>query len=93
MTTDRLDSTPTAAEHVVAQKAGDEAVLLELAGGRYFSLDPVGSRIWALCDGRRSVRKIAAEISREYDADLHTVERDVAELLEELEREQLVRFA
>lgn len=83
---------PSATEHVVSQEAENQAVLLQLEIGKYFSLDAVGSRIWRLCDGRRTVREIAIEIAREFDADLPTIEHDVDELLTQLEREQLVRF-
>ena len=47
-------------------------------------LNPVGSRIWELCDGRRSVREIAAAIVGEFDVDPATAERDAAEFVREM---------
>ena len=82
--------TPRVAEHVVSQEAGGQAVVLQLENGEYFSLDDVGTHVWRLCDGSRNVVQIAAAICSKFDADTLTVERDVRELIEELERHKLV---
>lgn len=91
--TERLDRIPRPADHAVARHAGEEAILLELTSGTYFSLDAIGCRIWQLCDGNRTGREIAREIALEYEVQIETVERDVAEFLNELERERLVDLA
>lgn len=83
---------PGRTEHVVGQEAGNQTVLLHLHDGKYFSLDTVGGRIWQLCDGRRTVSEVAAAISDEFDVDRATAASDVAELLDELERERLIEF-
>ena len=58
----------------------------------YFSLDEVGSRVWRMCDGQHTVREIALTLSREYDANAETIDRDVRALLDELSREQLLHL-
>jgi len=75
---------------VLAQKATDALVLLNIDDGTYYALNEVGARIWELSDGTRSVADIIAIIEQEYDAPRATVEADVAELVEELAREQLL---
>lgn len=65
-------------------------MLLDLDGGTYFTLNEVGARIWELCDGQRSAAQISAAVAEEYDAPSQTIERDVLELLTELQAEGLV---
>lgn len=79
-------------EHVAAQQVEGKAILLQLETGAYFALDPVGSSIWALCDGSRTIAAIAEAICGEYAVDREVAERDVEALFDELERERLVRF-
>jgi hypothetical protein len=88
--TGRLRAAPKRREDVVAQCAEDEAVLLDMASGMYFALNPVGSRVWALCDGSRSRAEIAAAICDEFEVGADVAEADIAELLDELEKERLV---
>ncbi len=84
---------PQPRERVVAQRAKDEVVLLDLDAGTYFSLDEVGGRVWELCDGARTVTEILAVVVAEYDAPADVIEADVNRLLEELEAEALLVVA
>jgi hypothetical protein len=81
---------PKRREGVAAQVADGEAVLLDIEGGEYFSLNCVGSRIWELCDGTRSTAEIVSVICNEFDVTEDVATADVHELLDELEKEQLV---
>ncbi|HWE23345.1 MAG TPA: PqqD family protein [Myxococcales bacterium] len=47
-------------------------------------LNEVAARIWSLCDGRRTVRDIAAMIVEEFDVDLATARHDTAEFVQEM---------
>lgn len=85
----RLGTGPRRQEGVIAQAAEDEAVLLDVASGKYFALNSVGSRIWELCDGR-SRAEIVAVICDEFDVGTDIAEADTAEILDELSRERLV---
>ena len=85
-----LASRPLRRERVLVQGADDETMLLDLDGGTYFALNEVGARVWELCDGQRSVADIATILIDEYDAPDEVIERDVLDLLTELEAEQLV---
>lgn len=44
-------------------------------------LNPTGAAILRLCDGHRSVREIAGELSQQFDAPLEVLQADVAEYL------------
>jgi coenzyme PQQ biosynthesis protein PqqD len=77
-------------ERILKQEAAGTVVLLDLDGGQYFSLDDAGSRVWDLCDGRRSVAEIVGILRGEYEAPAETIERDVIELLNDLTDEKLL---
>src|SRR2546430_17686461 len=56
----------------------------------YYSLDAVGSRIWALLQSPRSVREIRDTLLAEYDVPAERCERDLLGLLQALAAEQLI---
>jgi coenzyme PQQ biosynthesis protein PqqD len=89
----RAHDRPRRSPRVVWRRGDEGVVLLDPDDGRYYALDDVGGRIWELCDERRSVAEIGAELAREYDADAPVIEADALELLQELEREGLVAAA
>jgi len=75
---------------VLAQEASGTLILLRLDDGYYYALNEVGSRIWQLCDGVRTVSEVIATLSQEYAVSAETLERDSLELLEELAKEKLM---
>lgn len=52
---------------VMAREVGEEIVILDLAGGSYFGLDPVGARIWELMGEGRTLAEISATMLEEYE--------------------------
>ena len=81
---------PLRKQDVISQEAGGTTVLLDMASGRYYSLNEVGRRIWDLCDGSRTVSEIVSTLSEHYNTPTETLECDVRELLAELSNEHLV---
>jgi hypothetical protein len=75
---------------VVGQVIDDEAVLLDIQGGEYFSLNSVASRIWELCDGTRTVDEIVAAICVEFDVAADVAVGDVGEMIDALTAANLV---
>jgi pyrroloquinoline quinone biosynthesis protein D len=86
----KIDSRPTRRSNVLTQETSDALVLLDPNGGAYFSLNEVGSRVWHLCDGTRTVADVVGVLADEFDAPSETIREDVLELLEELAAERLV---
>jgi hypothetical protein len=86
----RLEARPVQAPGVVGQRTGETIILLDPGSGKYYTLDEVGARIWELCDGINRVADFISVIEAEYDAPSATVQADVLDLLEDLERERLV---
>jgi len=77
-------------QDVHCEQVEEEAVLLNLASGTYFGLDPVGARLWSLLSELGSVPAVVAAACEEFDADAADIERDVAEFVSALEKRGLV---
>lgn len=73
------------------QEVQGEAVLLDLAGERYYSLNGVGTRVWTLLIRGLSAEEIYADILNEYDVEPEALRRDLVHLLDALETARLVR--
>jgi hypothetical protein len=86
-----LDVRPLRDPDVEWSELAGEVVLL--AGDGEHDLNEVGSRIWQLCDGTRTVRQIAARVVGEFDVDPRTAERDAVEFVEALFRDGLLVHA
>ncbi len=70
-----------------------EAVILSLDTKAFRGLNPVGSRVWELIDGRRSVDEIVEVIVREFDVTHEQAARDVQAFVRELLDKGLVTSA
>jgi hypothetical protein len=84
------DTTVVATEELLTRMVGDELVLLDLARGVYYGLNPTGARIWELLAGGRSVHETAMTLAEEHDVAAAEAEREVVRLVEELRERGLV---
>ncbi len=75
---------------VLFTSMGEDAVLLHVERGDYYSLNRVGARVWVLSDGSKTIADLAKEITGEFDISQEQAEKDIAELAEQLEKEGLV---
>ena len=64
---------------VMARTVGDETVILDLASGTYFGLDPVGARIWGLMGESKTLAEICGQMLEEYEVSL-PLARELTEL-------------
>ena len=78
---------------VMARTVGDETVILDLASGTYFGLDPVGARIWELMGEGKTLAEICEQMLDEYEVSRDDLERDVLRLAQELTDQGLVGLA
>jgi hypothetical protein len=67
----------------------DQAILLHLTAGVYFSLNPVATFIWEQLTGRQSLAEIHAAICARYDVPPEQARDDLLALVADLEREGL----
>jgi hypothetical protein len=75
---------------VVFRDLDGEMVLLNLASGVYFGLDPVGTRIWGLIAEQRSPAEIVTMLTAEYEVDAETCDADLWNLLDTLAENELI---
>jgi len=89
---DRLppEATPRPSRRCAWQIIDHEAVLLDLEGRRIQGLNSVGSFVWGLLDGARTVAELGREVAARYAIDCARAEADVARFLAEMRRRGLV---
>ena len=78
---------------VMARTVGDETVILDLASGTYFGLDPVGARIWQLMSEGQPLAAICDTLLDEYEVTRETLEGDILRLTEDLLAKGLVSIS
>ena len=67
-----------------------EAMILSLDNKVFRGLNSVGSRVWELIDGRRSVDEIVSQIVGEFEVTAEVASRDVGTFVAELLEKRLV---
>jgi hypothetical protein len=77
-------------DNVVSRELEGETVILDLKTGTYFGLNPIGTRIWALIQEYRSLRRVYEEMQKEYEVSSKTLETDLLELVDQLSAKGLV---
>lgn len=76
---------------VLFTSMGEDAVLLHVQRGDYYSLNKVGARLWTLNDGKKTIADLAREITDEFEISQDEAESDIIELAQQLEKEGLVK--
>ena len=79
-----LPQVVTVPAEVMARQVGDETVILDLASGNYYGLDPVGARIWQLLGEGKSLAQVCDTLTAEYEVSRATAEQDLEHLVREL---------
>jgi coenzyme PQQ synthesis protein D (PqqD) len=77
-------------EEVAAKIIDNEAILINLTTGLYYSMGAVGGRVWSLIERKGNADEIAATIASEYDVAPETAVTDVHALVRQLLDEKLI---
>jgi coenzyme PQQ synthesis protein D (PqqD) len=88
-----LSDKMTIPSHVMARQVGDETVILDLASGTYFGLNPVGARIWQLISEGQTIGGVLESVLAEFEVNAAEAERDLDNLVAELHRRELIKRA
>ena len=86
----QADSKPRRSPEATYQPVGEEAILINLTSGTYYSLNDTGTMFWELLDGQRTIIDCARLVAADYDVDAGVVETDLLELATDLEHEGLI---
>ncbi len=57
-------------------RQGDQVVLMDAKGTRFFGVDETGARVWDLLQTPQSIRELVAVLLTEYDAPSAQVQED-----------------
>ena len=68
----------------MSRQVGDETVILDLSRGMYFSLDPVGAKIWQLLTEGTGPDAIVSNLLGQYEVAEDRLREDVNSLVDEL---------
>jgi hypothetical protein len=74
----------TRSQEQVSCELDGETVLMSIADGLYYAMDPIGSHVWALLEHPRQVADLCNLLAQEYDIELAQCEDDVLAFLHEL---------
>lgn len=87
-----LDTTLQIPADVVFRQVGEETVLLNLASGKYYGLDDIGTRMWALLAQHRCLRPAYQVLLAEYEVEPERLQADLTRLVGELAAQGLVQL-
>jgi coenzyme PQQ synthesis protein D (PqqD) len=79
--------------NVIHETIEGEVILIDLKSGTYYSLREVGAAAWQAMEGGAAEDEIVAALEPRYDAPSAEIREAVRRLVDELEREGLVRPA
>lgn len=65
----------------ISGRLHDELVMMDLDQGKYFSLNPVATRIWDLLDKSKDEDDICSVLLDEYDVEPEQCRKEVGEVL------------
>ena len=77
-------------ENATFEVVADEAILINMETGSYYSLNRIGTEFWALLDGQQTLTQHAAALAGKYGVPCAQVEADLMELSLRLAQAALV---
>ena len=78
------------APSVVHEIIDGEAVIVNMANGKYYSIDKVGADIWGLIESGANLSQIIDTVSHRYQGSPDGIETSIKRLLAEMEEEALI---
>jgi len=69
----------------------DEAVILNMESGHYYTLNEVGRFVWENIDGQNTLNDILQKILSTYNTGSKEGKEDLLQIVEELAKEKLIR--
>ena len=87
-----LSSCIIQAGNLVSCDLDGETALMSVEHGKYYGIDPIGSRIWALIEEPRLVSDLCAILLEEFEVEPSQCDHDVLAFLSELAKDNLVKI-
>lgn len=85
-----LNTTVVRSTHILASPVDNALVMLDVEGGHYFSLDPIGADIWERLTEPVQVADLCAQLGQTYDVAATVCHNDVLNLLNDMSTDKLL---
>lgn len=85
--TDRYEP---AGPDIVSEEIDGEVIIVNLRNGNYYSLSQSATVIWAGIQEHATLERLQHHLQRRYSGETESMDRDLAELIQALETEQLI---
>jgi hypothetical protein len=85
--TDRYEP---AGPDIVSEEIDGEVIIVNLRNGNYYSLSQSATVIWAGIQEHATLERLQHHLQRRYSGETGSMDRDLAELIQALETEQLI---
>lgn len=72
-----VNSIPKKAKEIEFRYLDDETFILHLKKSRFYKLNEIGTGIWKLINGKRTVREIADKMYEKYDVAKTKLQKDI----------------
>ena len=70
---------------------GNKTVILNVNSAYFYTLDEVGTAIWKELVKQKTLNEIAALMMEEYDVNEDELKHDIVELVNEMDKEKLIK--
>jgi hypothetical protein len=87
-----MNSTLLIPPYVIFTIVGEDAFLLNTRSNKYFALQEVGTRLWALLKDGEGLKDAYQSLLAEYEVEPAQLEYDILELVEHLLENKLVEI-
>jgi len=79
-------------EDILFHEVGGEAVILNLESGKYYGLDELGTRMWALLSEYGAIEPVVNALLAEYEVEEEQLRSDLLKLINDLSSHGLLQF-
>lgn len=80
------------AENIIWRRIGDDVVVIKDDGLATHILNKTAAYIWELCDGKRGIDEIAANLCERYDVSPEEARTDTRETIENLTKAGIIKY-
>ena len=75
----------------ISGKLHDEQVMLDIEKGKYFSLNPVATRIWEILEQPKELTELCSKLMDEYDVEIEQCKKETNEHLKKMIKMGLIK--
>ena len=68
----------------ISGKLHDEQVMMDIGKGKYFSLNPVATRMWEILEQPKELTELCLKLTEEYDIEMEQCKKDTNEHLKQM---------